>query len=95
MAGIFFFFYITTGFTLAIRLDGRSKDVKYLDYFGDGCHIFPDRLCSVGNQVFLLQSVIRVLENLMKVKIIPSGVRWGCVSLKCLVFYGKYIEIGF
>ena len=91
---LFFNFYVIPDFILPIKVDGRGKQARYLDYFCPECRILPDKVRSVGNQVLLFQSAIRTLEILTNMKIMPPGMRWGCRSLKRLPFLGKCAGIG-
>ena len=92
---LFFNFHLTTGFTLPIKINRQNGTPQYLDYFSVECQMLPDRLRSVGNQLLLLQHAIRLLENLMKTKTVPPAKKWGGVSLKRLLFYGKCASIEF
>ena len=47
---LFFNFHVTTGFTLPIKVDGKGRSEKFLEYFSDECRLLPGILARMGRK---------------------------------------------
>ena len=75
-----------------IPINPGERIINYIPYYSDEAALLPKHHRSANNQTFAMEKLIRQLQNLSKVKIIPDfGVlpKRPCLSLQRLGFHNK------
>ena len=85
-------FQICTNYVLPIPINQGDRYTEYVHYFSDIGYLQPKSSRSVNNQVCALEKLVRQIENLSKMSIIPkftNSRKKPCLSLARLGFDAK------